>query len=185
MTQGQETRAANGQMLRKLVVVTLLMFGFGYAMVPFYKKLCEVAGITELARADEPANTQVDTSRTLTVQFDGNSHGLPWTFEPLQRAVKVHPGQLIQVSYRVTNNSKAAIVGQAIPSYGPTFAASHVKKLECFCFARQELKAGEVRDMPVQLVIDSGFPKEVDTITLSYTFFEVPGNPKLSNQAKG
>lgn len=177
--------SANGQLLRKLVFIALLMFGFGFAMVPFYEKICQVAGLTELARADEIGNTQIDKSRTLTIQFDGNTRNLPWRFEPLQRVVTAHPGELVQVFYRVTNTSGQDIVGQAVPSYGPAFAASHVKKLECFCFARQELKAGEVRDMPVQLVIDSAFPKGADTITLSYTFFEVPGKPRLSSPVKG
>lgn len=185
MKSERNQASLNGQTLRKLVFIALVMFGFGFAMVPFYEKLCQVAGITELARADEVANTQIDRSRKLTIQFDANTRSLPWRFEPLQREVTVHPGELVQVAYRVTNTSGKDVVGQAVPSYGPTFAASHVRKLECFCFARQELKAGEVRDMPVQLVIDATFPKDVDTITLSYTFFEVPGNPKLAPPAKG
>jgi len=185
MSEGVSVSKANAVVFRKLVVITLVMFGFGYAMVPFYKKICEVAGLNELDRPDEVTNTQIDTSRTITVQFDGNTRDLNWSLEPLQREIRAHPGELVQVSYRVTNRTGNTIVGQAIPSYGPKYAGEHVSKLECFCFARQELKAGESRDMPVQLVFDTRLPKEVDTITLSYTFFEVPGSGKLPKAAKG
>ncbi|MFN0313626.1 MAG: cytochrome c oxidase assembly protein [Burkholderiales bacterium] len=176
---------ANTTLLRKLVVVTIVMFGFGFAMVPFYKKICEVSGITELAQADEAVNSQVDTSRWLTLQLDANTRGLPWEFEPMQKEIRVHPGQLIQVSYRVKNTSANKIVGQAIPAYGPSFAGKYVSKLECFCFTRQEFQPHEAREMPVQLVIGTDLPKEVDTVTLSYTFFEVPGNPSLQKAPKG
>ena len=185
MSKLPEQLKSNRTMLRKLVVVTVVMFGFGYAMVPFYKKICEVTGITELAQADEVVNTQVDTSRWLTLQLDANTRGLPWEFEPVQREVRVHPGQLINVVYRVKNKSGNRIVGQAIPAYGPSFAGKYVRKLECFCFARQEFKPNETREMPVQLVIGAGLPKEVDVVTLSYTFFEVPGNPSLQKASEG
>lgn len=175
----------NRTMLRKLVVVSVVMFGFGYAMVPFYKKICEVAGLMELDTADEVVNTQVDTTRWLTVQLDANTRELPWEFQPLQRELKVHPGQLVQFSYRIKNNSSKTIVGQAIAAYGPSYAGKYVSKLECFCFKRQEIGPNEVRDMPVQLVVGTDLPKEVDVVTLSYTFFEVPGNPSLSKAGKG
>ncbi len=185
MSTGAQLSRANRVLLRKLVVVTVVMFGFGYALVPFYKKICEVTGLRELAQADEVSNTQVDTSRWITVQLDANTRGLPWDFQPVQRELKVHPGQLVQVMYRVRNNSAHTIVGQAIPTYGPSYAGKYVAKLECFCFTRQEVKANEVREMPVQLVIGADLPKEVDVVTLSYTFFEVPGSPSLQKASKG
>jgi len=89
--------------------------------------------------------------------------------------VRVHPGEVVQVSYEIRNTGSVGIVGQAIPSYGPKLAAEHVKKLECFCFTQQPLAPGEVRQMPVQFVVDPALPREVNTITLSYTFFEVHG----------
>jgi cytochrome c oxidase assembly protein subunit 11 len=162
-------------MLRKLVVVVLVMFGFGFAMVPIYKKLCEAAGIYDIQGADEVRNTQVDATRTLTIQFDTNTRDLPWDFKPLQKTVQVHPGQMIEVVFEVRNNTASDMLGQAIPSYGPQVAAQYVKKIECFCFKRQELKPNETRQMPVQFVVDPQLPRDVNVITMSYTFFELPG----------
>ena len=168
---------ANRVMLRKLLIIAVAMFGFGFALVPFYEKICEVTGINNILKADVVAkNTQVDTSRTVTVEFDANTRALAWNFQPLQVSVKVHPGELTQVAYEVKNTLPYAVTGQAIPSYGPQYAAEYFKKLQCFCFTQQTLKANEVRQMPVVFVIDPGLPKDVNTITLSYTFFEVDGS---------
>jgi len=168
---------ANRVMLRKLLIIAVAMFGFGFALVPFYQKICEVTGINNILKADEVVkNTQVDTSRTITVEFDANTRALAWNFQPLQVSVKVHPGELTQVAYEVKNTLPYAVTGQAIPSYGPQYAAEYFKKLQCFCFTQQTLKANEVRQMPVVFVIDPGLPKDVNTITLSYTFFEVDGS---------
>jgi cytochrome c oxidase assembly protein subunit 11 len=166
----------NSAMLRKLLLVACVMFGFGFALVPFYKKICEVTGINNVLKKDDVANTQVDIARTLTVQFDTNlRNDLPWTFTPLEKSVQLHPGELVQATFEVRNNSTRLVTGQAIPSYGPQVAASHFKKLECFCFTQQTLQPGEVRRMPVVFVVDRDIPAEVNTITLSYTFFEVEG----------
>ena len=167
---------ANRVMLRKLLIIAVAMFGFGFALVPFYEKICEVTGINNILKADEVAkNTQVDYSRTVTVEFDANTRALAWDFQPLQGSMKVHPGEMMQVMYEAKNTLPYAVTGQAIPSYGPQHAAEYFKKLECFCFTQQTLKANEVRQMPVVFVIDPGLPKDVNTITLSYTFFEVDG----------
>jgi len=169
--------AANRTILIKLLVVSVGMFGFGYAMVPLYQKICEVTGIYDVEKADAPlANSQVVYSRLVTLEFDANIRsGLPWQFRPLQTSVKVHPGQLVQVMYEVRNRSDQPIAGQAIPSYGPQVAGQYFRKLDCFCFTTQSLAAGEVRQMPVVFVIDPGLPKDVHTVTLSYTFFKVEG----------
>ena len=175
----------NSVMLRKLLVVTVAMFGFGFALVPFYEKICEVTGINNLLNADTLAeNTQVDTSRWVTVQLDANTRGLPWQFKPLQSSVRVHPGELTQVMYEVRNNSNREINGQAIPSYSPQLLAKHLKKLECFCFSKQVLKPNEVRQMPVQFLIEPGLPADFDTVTISYTFFEL-GSDNAANAAVG
>ena len=166
---------ANRVLLRKLVVVAAGMFAFGFALVPIYKKICETTGIYSLAQADTVRNTQIDESRLLTIEFDANTRGLPWEFRPLQKSVRAHPGELIQVLYEVRNTSGTTMLGQAVPSYGPQAAGQYVKKVECFCFARQQLKANETRQMPVQFVVDPQLPPGVSTITLSYTFFELPG----------
>jgi cytochrome c oxidase assembly protein subunit 11 len=169
--------AANRTILIKLLVVSVGMFGFGYAMVPLYQKICEITGIYDVEKADAPpANSQVEYNRLVTLEFDANIRSdLPWQFRPLQTSVKVHPGQLVQVMYEVRNRSDQPVAGQAIPSYGPQVAAQYLRKLDCFCFTTQSFAAGEVRQMPVVFVIDPGLPKDVNTVTLSYTFFKVEG----------
>ena len=165
--------------MRKLVVVAVAMFGFGYALVPFYQKICEVTGINSLFKPDEVANTQVDATRLVTIEFDSNLRSnLPWTFRSLEISTRVHPGELTTVIYEVRNTSDRALTGQAVPSYGPQLAVRYFKKLECFCFTQQTLNPGEVRRMPVVFVIDKNLPADVNTITLSYTFFEVEGAVK-------
>jgi len=164
---------SNLTMLKKLLIVAVMMFGFGFALVPFYKKICEITGINNLQQPDTVLNTQVDKSRWLTIELDANTRGLPWQFKPVQSSVRVHPGELVQVVYEVRNNSDREITGQAIPSYSPQLVAQHIKKLECFCFSKQVLKPNEVRQMPVQFVIEAGLPADVNTLTFSYTFFEM------------
>ena len=165
--------------MRKLLVVAVAMFGFGYALVPFYQKICEVTGINSLLKPDEVTNTQLDAARFVTIEFDSNLRSnLPWTFRPLQTSARIHPGELTTVMYEIRNNSDRAVTGQAIPSYGPQLAVRYFKKLECFCFTLQTLQPGEARQMPVVFVIDKDLPHDVNTITLSYTLFEVEGRAK-------
>jgi cytochrome c oxidase assembly protein subunit 11 len=168
-------RRANRTLLAKLGVIVVAMFGFGYALVPFYEKICAVTGLNNIARADEVRNTQVVSDRSVRVEFDANVRKLPWTFRPQETVVEVHPGEVRQVMYEVVNTSDRIVTGQAIPSYGPQNAAAYFRKLECFCFAQQTLLPGERRQMPVAFVIDAGLPADVATITLSYTFFEIEG----------
>jgi cytochrome c oxidase assembly protein subunit 11 len=179
MTKSAETELDNRTILRKLVVVAVLMFGFGWALVPLYRKICEVTGINVVTSRNDEAeraarNTQVDTSRTVVIEFDANSHG-PWRFRPLVSHVEVHPGELVRVDYDLVNLEPRAMVGQAIPSYAPMQSASHFQKLECFCFKQQSLAANETRRFPVVFFVDPALPRDVKTITLSYTFFEVAG----------
>lgn len=173
----------NFRMVSKLVIITAGMFAFGYALVPLYRAICEVTGINVLAlgeqavpgtRAALPANTQVDLSRTITVEFDANSRG-PWEFKPAVRSLQVHPGELTTVLYEFQNTQNRRMSAQAIPSYAPQQASSHFNKLECFCFNQYTLDPGEKKSWPVVFVIDSKLSKDVKTITLSYTFFEVGG----------
>ena len=167
---------ANQQTLAKLLVVAVLMFGFGYAMVPFYRAICDALGLNNVVKADTVTNTQVDTGRTLTIEFDANLRSnLPWTFTPVEKNVRIHPGALTQVTYELRNRSDRAVTGQAIPSFGPQLAGRYFKKLDCFCFTQQTLAPGEVRIMPVVFVVEPGLPQDVSTVTLSYTFFEVEG----------
>ena len=170
-----EVRRSNRRLGDRLAVVVLAMFGFGFALVPFYDKICEVTGLRNIARADVPANTQVDTTRTVRVEFDANVRNLPWRFKPRVPVIDVHPGALTQATFEVVNTTDRPVTGQAIPSYGPQYAAQYFRKLECFCFAKQTLAPGERREMPVVFVIDPAAPRELNAIALSYTFFEVEG----------
>jgi cytochrome c oxidase assembly protein subunit 11 len=164
------------------------MFGFGFLLVPFYEKICEVTGINNFLRpeAEQGAravlNTQVDTSRRVLVQFDANLHHLPWRFQPMQRSIEVHPGQLVQVEYEVSNTRDVPVTGQAVPSYGPQLAGRYFNKMDCFCFEQQTLAPGEQRTMPVVFVVDPALPADVTVITLSYTFFELPGRNTAAAQ---
>ena len=176
----------NARTLSKLVVVTLGMFGFGFALVPFYYKICAVTGINAGDEQTLVKNTQIDPQRWVTLEFDANTHeGLPWQFRSLQQSVKVHPGQLVQVEYEVVNNSDRAIVGQAIPSYGPARAGAFFKKIECFCFTPQTLAAGERRRMPVMFVLEPTMDKDLHTVTLSYTFFNTDAKAQATGLHKG
>ena len=171
-----ERSRENRRLLTRLSVAAALMFGFGFAMVPFYERICLALDVNSLvARDAAPANTQVDAARTVTIEFDANAHHLPWSFRPLTRHLEVHPGELVHVEYEVANVRGAPVTGQAVPSYGPALAGQYFRKLECFCFQQQTLAAGETRRMPVTFVVDPALPKDVNTITLSYTFFEVAG----------
>jgi cytochrome c oxidase assembly protein subunit 11 len=166
----------NLRMLTRLSIVAVAMFGFGYALVPFYDMICRTLGVNSLVERDEvAANTQVDRSRLITVEFDANAHGMPWRFQPAVRHMEVHPGELVHVEYEVSNVRGTPMTGQAVVSYGPAIAGGYVRKLECFCFTQQTLAAGETRRMPVSFVVDAGLPGEINTVTLSYTFFEVAG----------
>ena len=176
-----EIRRANRALVVKLGVIVVAMFGFGYALVPFYEKICEVTGLRDIDRADKVANTQVDMTRFVRIEFDTNLHDMPWKFRALETTTEVHPGAITQVVFEVVNTSDHAVTGQAIPSYGPRNAAQYFRKLDCFCFSKQTLLAGETRRMPVVFVIDPQMPSDLNTITLSYTFFAVEG---AGNDAK-
>jgi cytochrome c oxidase assembly protein subunit 11 len=176
-------RSDNLRMVGKLGVVVALMFAFGYALVPIYRSICDALGInvlsvSELRTGATPArysgNTQVDTSRSILVEFDANARGV-WDFKPAQTSISVHPGEITTVMYQFRNTQNRAMAAQAIPSYAPNQAAAHFSKLECFCFNEYLLQAGEAKEWPVTFVIDPKLPKDVKTITLSYTFFEVGG----------
>ena len=178
-----QLKSDNWRMAGKLAVVALVMVGFGYAMVPMYKSICEALGINVLSLSERdvpgnsnatPANTQIDLSRTITVEFDANASG-PWDFKPAKRYVDVHPGELTTVMYEFRNAQNRTMAAQAIPSYAPKQATPYFNKLECFCFNQYTLAAGESKQWPVVFVIDPTLPKDVKTITLSYTFFEVVG----------
>ncbi|MFM2344408.1 MAG: Cytochrome c oxidase assembly protein CtaG [Pseudomonadota bacterium] len=171
----------NNKIRFKLLVMVLVMFGFGFALIPFYKTICEITGINILSLSEQKnnnqidlKNTQVDKSRKISLELDANVHG-GFKFEPQVRHLDVYAGEIHTVMYTVTNTNSESITAQAVPSYAPTQASLHFNKLECFCFKQQVFKPNEVRDMPVTFVISPKLPKNINTITLSYTFFSVAG----------
>jgi cytochrome c oxidase assembly protein subunit 11 len=162
----QADRSFNRSMLIKLFIVALMMFGFGFALVPMYRAICQITGINNLVQRDatvrEAKNTQVDMSRTISIEFDANARG-PLGFKPEQRSLDVHPGEVTTVMYEVSNEQARTIQAQAIPSYAPKQATEYFKKIECFCFTQQTLTANQTKRMPVVFVVDPKLPKDVKT----------------------
>jgi cytochrome c oxidase assembly protein subunit 11 len=168
-------RGENRRLSARLAIVAVAMFGFAFALVPFYNEICAALGVNSLEAKSEVVNTQIDRSRTITIELDSNVHNMAWRFRPLVNHVAVHPGELTTVEYEVVNVRNVAVTGQAVPSYGPQIAGGYFKKIDCFCFTQQTLAPGETRRMPVTFVVDPKLPKDLNAIALSYTFFEVEG----------
>ncbi|HPF58739.1 MAG TPA: cytochrome c oxidase assembly protein [Candidatus Competibacteraceae bacterium] len=169
-------RQANRRLVRRMLFITVAMFGFGFAMVPIYDVLCQVTGLNGKTGgrvvAAEPM--KIDELRTVTVEFVANLNvTAPWEFSPQVDRMTVHPGQFYQTHFHARNLTNQPLVGQAIPSVSPGLAASHFQKIECFCFNRQQFQAGESKEMPVTFRIDPDLPPDVRTVTLSYTFFRL------------
>lgn len=153
-------------------MVVPVMLVFCALMVPLYRQICEVLGIT--ATRTIVANTKVDTSRLVKIEFVANlNRNFAWKFEPVDKIVELHPGALATMNYRVTNTMPYATTGRAVPSFAPIEAGLFFSKLECFCFSNQTLQAGETRDMPVTFFVDPKLPRDLEAIALSYTFFNV------------
>ncbi len=161
----------------KLAIIPLLMFGFGFALIPLYDVFCDITGLngkTGRLQASEIDTSLVDTSRTIEVRFLANTNtGLPWSFEPLVKKMIVHPGQVYEAVYRVRSSSKESTLGQAVPSVSPGQAAAHFNKTECFCFSQQQLAGFETRDMPLRFIVGTDISEKIEQITLSYTFFSL------------
>jgi cytochrome c oxidase assembly protein subunit 11 len=165
----------NRELVRKLLVIIVGMLGFAYLMVPMYRQICRAIGITQTRIVAPAVNTQVDMSREVRVELLAQTAGnLPWKFEALDRVVRMHPGELVTVHYRVTNTLERAVTAHANMSTAPMNAARWISKQECFCFTNQTFRPGETRDMPVVFRVLSDAPRDMDTISLSYTFFELP-----------
>ena len=161
---------------KKLGLVAVAMFGFGYLMVPIYNILCEVTGIngkTGRITQSQVNAKDVDVHRFVTVEFDTNVNpNLPWTFKAVEFKQQVRPGEIAEAVFVVENESNKIVVGQAVPSVAPEQASLFFNKTECFCFTNQELAPGEKKDMIVRYVVDSDLPEKITTMTLSYTFFK-------------
>lgn len=170
------TDQANKRLGWKLLGLTLVMFGFGYALIPLYNVFCDITGLNgKTGRLDANAaeSSVIDENRWVTVEFVTSTSGnLPWDFRPKVHKVQVHPGAETQVMFEAVNRAQFAINGHAVPSVAPNSAARYFNKTECFCFTQQSLAAGESKDMPVRFIVDPKLPQHVRTLTLAYTFFE-------------
>ena len=162
-------------LILRLTVLTVAMFGFGYALVPLYDTLCVAFGLngkTGITDNQTAAASGVDNNRWITVQFTSHTAtGLPWDFRPVTNTMKVRPGQVTDAVYFARNDSSYPSFGRATYSVAPSIAATHFKKTECFCFSNQFLESGESKNMPVRFVVERDIPAEIKTITLSYSFF--------------
>jgi cytochrome c oxidase assembly protein subunit 11 len=168
-----ELTLRNRQLMGKLLVIAVGMLGFGFAMVPMYRQICESLGFTQ-TRSVGSINTQVDLSRGITVELLASSAGLPWRFESIDRTVRLHPGELATVRYRVVNTLGREVTAHAVMNTAPAGAAKWIEKRECFCFSDQRLAPGEEREMPVVFRVKSDAPESLSTLSISYTFFEAP-----------
>lgn len=167
----------NKRTVRKLAITSVLMLGFGFFVLPaIYNLVCDITGIdgrTGRIEKEQALAAKPDLERTVMVEFDANVNaGLPWEFRPMTRRVKVHPGEVMQVSYYAKNVSDRTIVGQAVPGVSPNYASKYFNKTECFCFSNQTFSPGQSREMPLRFIVDPDLPKRVKTLTLSYTFFD-------------
>jgi cytochrome c oxidase assembly protein subunit 11 len=166
-------------LVTKLLLVTALMFGFGFALVPLYDVFCEVTGINGKT-SNVPATALVDgvdISREITIEFLARPNkDMPWIFKPEIRRLTVHPGEVHVMNYFAENPTGQMIVGQAVPSVSPGQAALYLHKIECFCFTQQQLAAGRNMLMPVQFYVDPALPAQFSTITLNYTLYDVTAN---------
>jgi cytochrome c oxidase assembly protein subunit 11 len=181
------SRHPSYRLVMTLLLVTLGMFGFGFALVPLYNAFCEMTGLNgKTGRVSESvaATTTVDRTRTVTVEFVTQVSGiLPWEFQAGVKKMQVHPGEINGASFYARNYADRAVTGQAVPSVTPGFASKHFSKTECFCFTQQTLQPGESREMPVRFIVDPQLPRDIHTITLSYTFFHTHRAVNASAQA--
>jgi cytochrome c oxidase assembly protein subunit 11 len=169
----EERKATAG--IAKMLVAALLAFAFSFSLVPLYRIACQkVFGIRlDNSAVEHVADARQAVDRMVTVQFDGGVNSkLPWSFKPNHLNMQVRPGVQYETTYYAHNNSDRTIVGSAVPSVAPARASGFFSKTECFCFTAQTMAAGESRDMPVRFIIDPNLPKDIKTVTLSYTFFK-------------
>ena len=171
-----DRKQANQRVVKRLGIAALLMFGFGFALVPLYDVFCDITGLngkTGRLAQEEALSQKVDEDRLVTVEFLATVHSdLPWEFKPMVRKIKVHPGEITEVNYYARNKTDNQVAGQAVPSLAPGLAAKYFNKTECFCFTRQALGPGEGKEMPLRFIVDPALPENVRTVSLSYTFYQ-------------
>ena len=175
MSANEEKSAINKRLAWRLSWIVLAGLLFGFAIAPIYSVLCKSIGLN--GRADSSAtildkSVKVDKTRWVTVIFTGNTMpGLSWSFHPTQNSLRVHPGDIKLATYIARNDAKESVIGVAVPSITPELAALYFKKIECFCFKQQGLKSGESKEMPLRFYVSPDLPGDVNTVTLSYAFY--------------
>lgn len=180
------THANNKRLVLKLALGVVVMYGVGYALVPFYNVLCKSLNINGKPTGQAAMATgAVDKSRTITIQFLATQNAyIPWEFRPKVRTIRLHPGENKLVAYYAQNKTQQAMVVQAIPSVTPGVAAKYLKKTECFCFTQQKMQGGQSMEWPLLFHIDNDLPKNIHTITLAYTLFDVTKSAKKVADSK-
>ncbi len=161
----------------KLLCFSVLgMFTFSFALVPLYDVFCEVTGLNGKIELEATTNQNLETEigRDVSIQFvSHNNEQMPWIFRPSESQIKIQTGKYHTATFYVKNPTNKRMIAQAIPSVAPSNAASHLKKLECFCFEEQELAPGEEALLPVRLIFDDELPDSIKSVVLSYTIFDV------------
>jgi cytochrome c oxidase assembly protein subunit 11 len=168
------------KLLVVLAVIVLGMFVFGFALVPIYNSLCQTLGINGKTNSEaiayDATTAKVSADREVLVEFVAtNNSGVPWNFYPKIQKIKVHPGEIVRLDFYAENKTDHPMTVQAIPSVTPGIAAKYLKKTECFCFTQQTLNGHEAMNMPLLFHLDVDLPEKVNTVTLSYTLFDVTG----------
>ena len=187
--QKPETQRKNRRTTLLLGGMVVLMFGFGFALVPLYNLLCQVTGTQSIALRAETGRTAataetIDASRLVTVKFDVTvSPDLPWDFAPVTPVIQVHPGQIYEINFSADNRSSSNITGQAIPSLAPWQATAYFHKLECFCFNRQTLNGNQHANMPLRFMVSPDLPPEINSLTLSYSFMRLKLDQETETEA--
>lgn len=170
-----DKRQSNARLVWGMVFAALLMFGFGFAIAPYYDAICEYVGIGgRVKEASQEQTYQADQAREITVEFVTAVNGkMPLEFRAETAKLKVHPGQYYTVNFYAENTSEQKLVGRAIPSISPVWASAQFKKTECFCFSEQEFEPHKGRHMPVRFVVDPALAADITEMTLAYTFFDI------------
>jgi len=159
--------------------VVALMVGAAFASVPFYNWFCRTTGFGGTTQVAEKAPGEV-LGRTIYIRFDSNvAAGLPWRFVPEQNEIKVRIGEVATVHYKVVNEAARTITAQASYNVSPPTVGSYFTKINCFCFTQQTMTPGEAREMMVVFYVDPSIVQDheqddLNTITLSYTFYRLP-----------
>jgi len=188
----EHLRTKNRRTLWVLAGVVILMFGFGFALVPLYGLLCDLTGTPSIAKRASDGRAEgagaapvgaVASDRTVTIKFDATVHpDLPWSIRPLDRSLRVTPGETYEVRFLAENRSSESTVGQAIPSVAPWQVTDYLSKLECFCFNKQTLAGGESREMPLRFIISPAIPEGIDSLTLSYSVLRLEDEESDANR---